>query len=437
MESELQNTVHSPVLEKKQIVHVLEALTDFADKAGSLRDEEFVENPELRRALSIVESFLRKKHCICYGGMAINAHLPSELKFYDFSKTLPDYDFFTYDPEKDSKELASLFRSNGYTEVESRLGTHKGTYKIFVNYVGVADITEMPYWMYTILQKRSIQQDGISYADSDFLRMNMYLELSRPRGEVERLEKVYKRLILLNMAKPTHTSHCEHTKRHETIHIGKALHELLLQYVASNQLIFAGAELKRIYSNPKTLNNGFLLKSQHPILVYSKNPDYHIPIVRQMIHNTDPSAPLKVVHWPRVYEGFPEIWGIQKRGQLVFLAIDEMFCNSYNTVNLPNNISLRILSLDGAITLFYMLTFLRGLDGIVPNSIHCFADTLVDISRSTRDKGKPGVYPLFVLSCHGHQETKASLLRAKRKRVLSLKRKNVAGKSKTLKQYRN
>ena len=332
MESELQTTVQSPVLEKKQIVRVLEALSEFVDEAGSLRDEEFVENPDLRRALSLVEVFLRKKHRICYGGMAINAHLPKELKFYDFSKTLPDYDFFTYNPQKDSDELVSLFHSHGYTEVESRLGTHKGTYKIFVNYVGVADITEMPYWMYTILQKRSIQQDGISYADADFLRMNMYLELSRPRGEVERLEKVYKRLILLNMAKPTHTAHCGHPKRHETIRIGKALHEVLIQYIAHNQLIFAGAELKRIYSNPKTLNNGFLLKSQHPILVYAKNPEYHIPIVRQILHDTDPSATLKVIHWPSVHDGFPEMWGIQKHGQLIFLAIDELFCNSYNNM---------------------------------------------------------------------------------------------------------
>jgi len=430
MESELQDTVYSPVLEKKQIASILDSLTQVADEAGSLRDESFVDNPDLRKALSIVELFLRRKHRLCYGGMAINSHLPKEFKFYDFSKTLPDYDFYTFEPEKDVKELISLFRSNGYTEVESRLGMHKGTWKIFVNYVGVADITEMPYWLYTILQKRSLRQDGISYVDADFLRMNMYLELSRPRGEVERWEKVYKRLLLLNMAKPTHTAHCGHKKKVEQIRIGKELHETLIQYVVHNQLMFAGAEIKRIYSNPKTLHNGFLLKSQHPVLVFAKSPEFHIPIVRQIIHDSDPSAPIKVVHWSSVGEGFPEMWGIQKRGQLIFLAIEEFVCNSYNVIQLPNDMTLNVISLDGAITMYSMLSFLRGLEGIVPNSLHCFADTLVDISRSTRDKGKPGVYPLFPITCHGHQASKASLLRAKHLRVQSLKRKKYDGKTK-------
>jgi hypothetical protein len=70
-----------------------------------------------------------------------------------------------------------------------------------------------------------------------------------------------------------------------------------------------------------------------------------------------------------------------------------------------------------------MLTYLRGLEGIVPTNLPCFADSLVTISKNTRDKGSPGVYPLFVAQCHGHQALKTSLLRAKAERIKSLKRK--------------
>ncbi len=39
--------------------------------------------------------------------------------------------------------------------------------------------------------------------------MNMYLELSRPAGDISRWEKVLKRLILLNKNYPLKGKHCD------------------------------------------------------------------------------------------------------------------------------------------------------------------------------------------------------------------------------------
>ena len=52
--------------------------------------------------------------------------------------------------------------------------------------------------IYKNLQKDSINIVGILYASPNYLRMSMYLELSRPAGDVSRWEKVLKRLTLLN-----------------------------------------------------------------------------------------------------------------------------------------------------------------------------------------------------------------------------------------------
>ena len=49
---------------------------------------------------------------------------------------------------------------------------------------------------------------GILYAPPNFLRMAMYLELSRPAGDVSRWEKVLKRLILLNKHYPLSSKEC-------------------------------------------------------------------------------------------------------------------------------------------------------------------------------------------------------------------------------------
>ena len=54
-----------------------------------------------------------------------------------------------------------------------------------------------------------IVKKGIRYAPPDFLRMSMYLELSRPDGDVSRWEKVQKRLVLLNTHYPLKGYDCD------------------------------------------------------------------------------------------------------------------------------------------------------------------------------------------------------------------------------------
>ena len=52
-----------------------------------------VNNPEIIKIVSILESFLKRKKLICYGGTAINNILPKKLQFYDKLTEIPDYDF--------------------------------------------------------------------------------------------------------------------------------------------------------------------------------------------------------------------------------------------------------------------------------------------------------------------------------------------------------
>jgi len=370
-------------------------------------------------ALGIVEAFLRRSHRLCYGGMAINAHMPKALKFYDFSKSLPDYDFFTPEPSEDTNLIIRALKDAGFNEVSARVGMHEGTSKIFVNFVGIADITFMPQWMYAILQKRSLKDDGISYVDADYLRMAMYLELSRPLGEVERWEKVYKRLVLLNHAKPPHTCH----KNNKAVRVDKGLHEILIRYIAKEHLVFAGAELKRVYENVKSNHTGYLLKSTSPVVAFADSPGYHVSILRQIIHDAHPNK-VSVVHWP-AREFVPEMYGLRIEGGIVMLLVQQEACHSYNIVDLTKGLTMRVASLDSAITLWHQLNFVKGVDNLVKSSIHCFSDSLVQTSMKTRDKGR-SAFPLFSITCHGHQESKASLLRAKQQRIKSMKRKKLS-----------
>jgi hypothetical protein len=53
-----------------------------------------VNNPDVKKMLTIVEDFLRKRQLICYGGTAINNILPKYAQFYKRDIQIPDYDFF-------------------------------------------------------------------------------------------------------------------------------------------------------------------------------------------------------------------------------------------------------------------------------------------------------------------------------------------------------
>lgn len=139
---------------------------------------------------------------MCYGGTAINNLLPPEDRFYNPETTVPDYDFYSKTPQEHAMLLANLLSDAGVTSVEVKPGMHLGTFKVFADYEGVADITHLDSEIFDRLWDEKVVHEGLHYVTPNFLRMSMYLELSRPRGDVSRWKKVYERLILLNKHYP-------------------------------------------------------------------------------------------------------------------------------------------------------------------------------------------------------------------------------------------
>ena len=131
----------------------LAILRQAVDNAETKEGHALIRNPEIKEIISIVETFLRSKKRICYGGTAINNILPFEYQFYDKSVELPDYDFFSPEPLKDAKDLADIYYKHGFTEVEAKAGVHAGTFKVFVNFIPVADITFLTPKLYKRLAK--------------------------------------------------------------------------------------------------------------------------------------------------------------------------------------------------------------------------------------------------------------------------------------------
>jgi hypothetical protein len=189
----------------------LAILRNSVDNNELRKMEKIAQSPEVTKIVRVVEKFINDKKLICYGGTAINNILPKEDQFYNRSIEVPDYDFFSTNALDDAVELANIYYLDGYNEVEAKAGVHKGTYKVFVNFIPVADITYLHPVLFENIKKEAINKSGILYAPPNYLRMSMFLELSRPDGDVSRWEKVLKRINLLNKHYPIHKNkeYCE------------------------------------------------------------------------------------------------------------------------------------------------------------------------------------------------------------------------------------
>lgn len=181
---------------------IMDDLEKVIDKLTLENDKRTAANPVVRQSLSIVHQFLKDHRVMCYGGTAINNLLPPEDRFYDPETTVPDYDFYSETPQEHAMILANKLSDAGIASVEVKPGMHLGTFKVFADYEGVADITHLDNDIFERLWKENITREGIHYVTPNFLRMSMYLELSRPRGDVSRWKKVYQRLQLLNKEYP-------------------------------------------------------------------------------------------------------------------------------------------------------------------------------------------------------------------------------------------
>lgn len=411
---------------------VKKRLEEVVDQAKLRIDLESAQNPELRRAIEIVEVFLAKSGRVCYGGQAINAQLPHKDQFYDSNRSLPDYDFFTPDSHNDIEELLKALKGAGYTEISKRIGIHDGTVKIYVNYVAIADITQMIPEFYDLVYKKSVVVNQIHYADPIFLRMLMYLELSRPRGQVDRWEKVFDRLKLLDDAHPI--IKCKHRYPHiQVSEEAEKQRPQIIRYMIKHSRVFMGADIHSIYKasgegkSTQTRAN-FLLKGKAPVVFLSPDAEKDA----QTLSDLTASVMDSILGYQDI---LPAMIVLRKDGVTICVIVQEEACHSTITIPLTKGRRLKMASLDT------LLTFLIGLyyrsDSLLmtQESLLCWIRHYIDLS--SRYKTRPTkLFPAFSIECSGYQTTFASLLRAKAARIQADRQKLSSGRySKTRKAF--
>lgn len=391
------------------------------DNAQEKIQRRTVQNKDISDIINIVENFIRDKKLICYGGTAINNILPIEDQFYNKNIEIPDYDFFSPNALNDAKLLADIYYSKGYTDVEAKAGQHYGTYKVFVNYIPVADITSISNEIFKPLKLDSISVDGILYASPNFLRMAMYLELSRPAGDTSRWEKVLKRLSLLNKNYPL-VANCDKVQFQRKMSISKneeLVYNTILSTLINQNVVFFGGYAISLYSNymPSKLKKKLTKYADFDVL--SNNPSKTSTIITERLKDVGISNFSIKKHNP-VGEIVPEHYEIKVGKDSICFIYQTIGCHSYNVIDIKNQ-KLKIATIDTMLSFYLAFLFTnRPYFNQFIDRILCMSQYLFDVQQKNRLQQK-GLLTRFSITCKGHQKSVQEIRGAKSEKYKELK----------------
>lgn len=354
----------------------MEDLEEIVKQLELENDKKLASNPLVKTSLGIVAEFLKDRRVMCYGGTAINNLLPPEDQFYDPKTTIPDYDFFSKTPQEDAMLLANRLAKAGIVSVEVKPGVHMGTFKVFADYEGVADITHLDSDIFDRIWDEDLVKNGIHYVTPNFLRMSMYLELSRPRGDVSRWTKVYTRLKLLNKhypltcpGVPEKETELDDEKRTEVEDILKHNTVVLLGITASQMHL---RERKLHWTSPVTLL-----------------------AEKATLEKLKEGKKFKEHEGNEILPNYVDI--LDKDGEIFLRVHETASCHSYH----ETSSHVRVASIPTLLQFFFAYMY-SGAKEIEINHLLCVAQRLMDIAD---EKPKRRFALLTPIDCLGEQPT--------------------------------
>jgi hypothetical protein len=374
----------------------MEEIEAAAAQAQELIDKKNASEKIIKTMMGIVKKFMQTHRVLGYGGTAINNLLPKSKQFYDPEKEIPDYDFFSETPQEHSKIIADLLAKEYITNIQVKPGIHLGTFKVFADYVPVADVSHLDKPIFTRLWNDSVVKDGIRYVPPNYLRMSVYLELSRPMGNVERWKKVFKRISLLNEEYPVvcPTSDEPINEEYATPDTREKLEDLLLK----NEVVLLGFNASTIQSGKDEW------KLPLDLLVEPKNFDR---INRELI-GIFGRGEVKKREFEEYGELLPAHADIVHGNKLLVRVFETIACHSFH--KLPSG--LLVASIPTLLNFFFAMLYAdkEFVEHTSRQRLVCTAHKLMQIANNSSRRRFKLLTPI---TCLGKQEEMTDLMRKK------------------------
>jgi hypothetical protein len=401
----------------------LAILRHAVDTNEKLAGQKIASSEEIKKMIEIVENFLKRKRLLCYGGTAINNILPKHAQFYNKEYEIPDYDFYSANALDDAKELADIYYKEGYDQVEAKSGVHEGTYKVYVNFIPMADVTSMHKDLFNSLYKESISVANIKYVPANFLRMGMYLELSRPAGDISRWEKVLKRLNLLNKYHPMKIKYkCEAVdflrKMENAKEDSEKIYVIIRDTFIDLGVVFFGGYAASLYGRNIPNKEGRFLEKIPDFDVLHEKPEECATIVQERLDDAGYKN-IKIIKHDAIGEIIPEHLEIRMKDEILGFIYKPIACHNYNTIKIKEN-EVNVATIDTIMSFYLAFTYVET-NYYYLDRILCMAKYLFDVEQKTR-LSQRGLLKRFGPKCIGKQETMENIRAKKTSRFLELKK---------------
>jgi hypothetical protein len=303
-----------------------------------------------------------------------------------------------------------------------------------VNFIPIADITQVQKFLFNSIKKDSIDIDGILHSPPNLLRMSMYLELSRPFGDVSRWEKILKRLILLNKHYPLKARNCKNINLQRNLKIQKnegiKIYNIIKKIFIDEQVVFFGSYALSKYSNYMShkLKGGFEDKPDFDVL--SENPEKVCEKIKKNFEDNE-IYNCSIVKHTKIGEIIPEHYEVKVGKNTVSFIYKPIACHSYNIIKYGKH-TIKIATIDTMLS-FYLAFIYIDSEYYDKNRILCMSKYLFEVQAKNRLAQK-GVLKRFSTTCYGHQKTLKELFSDKNEKFKKIK-KNSKGYEKHFLRY--
>lgn len=441
----------------------LEKIADINEEKKERIESDFYKNEWKSAGLSnpfdVVEKFIKDKGLKLYGGLALHTYLKKHKQGLYNKHEFPDFDVLSPDAWSHAKELARLLHKMGYMFVEARSSIlndyHHQTYKVSVDMIYIIDITQKgctPKQVrsddcdtcgrslagkclrlfddepavdsnfkkttknpkiyrktYNYRTKKSYFPSKLFVMDKNWLKGQMYKELTQPMGQPQRLPKIGTRLKKFEKFYDFEHYKCslgEYTKL-----VDKNMKPILKEigeFIKGRTLVNYGATTYNFFVKHDK-NVGSLPVSDYK--VYSQNSIYHIDALLKRLKN-------KFKHLKFNYIIKYKFWKEQEDiDYIVNVKIGKKFNNLVTFTETDKCIpyiqynKIRYATVDRLKYLYYKSlstpTFLKNIEDS-PMNYRCLLNNLLTAEKtySKTKKNNKSKFRRYVSKCQGDEISK-------------------------------
>jgi len=236
----------------------------------------------------------------------------------------------------------------------------------------------------------------------------MYLELSRPDGDVSRWEKVYKRLLLFNKNYPLKGENCLKNAKESAMSPSKKeieIFDLVRDEAISEKLVFFGGYARSLFSE-------HLKKGQRPVL-FSSMPSFDLLSedakksaykLKEKLEKTGHFSRVTVEEREDFGEHVSEHYELVVDGRTVAFIYDSApgACHNYNVVRVQGK-DVNVATTDTILS-FYLLFLYMNRPYYDRDRLLCMSQYIYDLQYDNMAKNE-GIFKRFSKPCIGKQVT--------------------------------